>query len=156
MADLKLVMSDPKTGKSYQQEAPQKPFLGKKIGESVKGEIIDLTGYEFLITGGSDDSGFPMRKDIPKAGKAQVLEVSGVGVNNTKNYRKKKKKGLRVMKGMRQRITIAGNTVYDKTAQLNLKITKQGKTPLGKPAEPEKVTGEESKAEEKPSEKKAE
>lgn len=136
MADLKLVLGDPKTGKSYTKEVSQKPFLGKKIGETFKGELIDMTGYEFLITGGSDDSGFPMRKDIPKSGKARVLEVSGVGVNNKKKYRKKKKKGLRVMKGMRRRVTVAGNTVYEKTAQLNLKVLKMGKTPLDKPAAP--------------------
>lgn len=135
MADLKLVISDPKTGKSYQKEAPQKPFLGKKVGETVKGELIDMTGYEFLITGGSDASGFPMRRDIPLAGRTTVLEVSGVGVKNKKKYRKKKKKGLRTMEGMRCRVTVAGNTVYDKTAQINLKVTKAGKEPLGKPAE---------------------
>lgn len=136
MTDLKLVLSDPKTGKSYSKEAPLKPFLGKKLGDSVKGELIDMTGYEFQITGGSDDSGFPMRKDIPKSGKARVLEVSGVGVNNKKRYRKKKKKGLRVMKGMRRRVTIAGSIIYEKTAQVNLKVLKMGKTPLDKPAAP--------------------
>ncbi len=137
MADLKIVISDPTTGKSYQKDAPKKPFLGKKVGETLKGELIDMTGYEFLITGGTDDSGFPMRREIPLAGKTKVLEVSGVGVNNKKKYRKKKKKGLRTMEGMRQRVTVAGNTVYDKTAQVNLKVTKAGKEPLEKPAGPE-------------------
>lgn len=135
MADVKIVINDPKTGKSYQRDAPLKPFLGKRVGETVKGELLDMTGYEFLITGGSDASGFPMRRDILLAGKTQVLEVCGVGVRNKKKYRKKKKKGLRTMAGMRQRVTVAGNTVYDKTAQLNMKVVKAGNVPLEKPAD---------------------
>jgi len=63
MAEFKLVISDPKTGKSTQkevQDANAKKLMGLKIGQTFKGEIIDLTGYEFEIRGGSDSAGFMM------------------------------------------------------------------------------------------------
>ena len=49
------------------------------------------------------------------------------------NLQKVKKIG----KGMKQRKTVAGNTVHEKTSQVNLKVVKAGKGPLGedKPAE---------------------
>jgi len=67
MVDFKLSIADPKSGKTYQKEAKDKeaaPFVGKNIGEQIKGEIIGLAGYEFLITGGSDNCGFPMRREF--------------------------------------------------------------------------------------------
>lgn len=150
MVEFKIVISDPKTGKSYQREVKDqaaRPFLGLKIGATVRGELIDLTGYEFLITGGSDYCGFPMRRDLPGTGRKKILAVSGVGL---------KKKG----KGQKQRKTVCGNTIHEKIAQINLKIVKEGKEKLGKeeaPKEEKKVEVKEEKAaEEKPAEKKAE
>jgi len=139
MSEFKIVISDPKTGKSYQREAKDDSaagFTGLKIGHTVKGELIDLTGYEFEITGGSDKSGFPMRKDLPGSGRKKILAVSGVGL-------KKKDKGIK------QRKTVCGNTIGTNTAQINLKIVKQGKTPLE--PQPEEKTEPEKQAEEKPS-----
>lgn len=133
MAEFKIVIGDPKTGKSVQKEAKDdaaKAFLGLKIGDKINGEVLDLTGYEFEVTGGSDYAGFPMRRDVPGTLRKRILAVKGIGINNKKKYRKKKKKGLRTMKGMRQRKSMAGNTVYEKTAQINLKVLKHGKTPL--------------------------
>ena len=57
MAEFKLTLNDPKTGKAYKKEVKDqnaKVFLGKKIGDPIKGESIDMQGYEFEITGGSD------------------------------------------------------------------------------------------------------
>ena len=139
MTDLKLVLADPKTGKCYQREvkeAEAEVFLGKKIGEKVKGDSFELNGYEFEITGGSDSSGFPMRKDIEGVGRKRILVVKGVGVKRKK-------------KGQRQRKTVRGNTIGQKTNQVNLKILKYGKTKLGvaevKPTE----EGEKSDSKEK-------
>ncbi|MBW3022488.1 30S ribosomal protein S6e [Candidatus Woesearchaeota archaeon] len=134
--ELKIVLSDPKSGKSYQKvvkDADAKRFMGLKLGDAVKGEILNLPGYEFQITGGSDFAGFPMRSDIPGILRKKVLAVSGIGL-------KQKEKGLK------QRKTVAGNTIFEKTAQVNMKVTKEGKGPLGeeKPKE-----GEEPKAEAK-------
>lgn len=118
MVDLRVVISDPKTGKSVQRivkEENRKPFYGLKLGDKVKGELLDLTGFEFMLTGGSDDSGFPMRRDVQGTMKKRILALGGVGI------RKNLKKGQRVRK------TVSGNTVGLQTAQLNLKIEKAGK-----------------------------
>ena len=69
MVDFKLVISDPKTGKSYQREIKDpnsRKFLGLKINDAIKGESIDLTGYEFLVTGGSDNFGFSIKKEVTR------------------------------------------------------------------------------------------
>ncbi len=168
MAEFKVVIGD-KKGKCVQKEvkdADAKHFIGLKIGDKVNGELLGLTGYEFEITGGSDNAGFPMRSDMPGSARKKILAISGVGIDNKKKYRDKKKKGLRVMEGMRQRKTVAGNTIYDGIAQINLKILKAGSQPLAEapaaeapkegeaPAEAPKA--EEKPKEEKPAEKKEE
>jgi len=144
MAEFKLVISNPKDGKSYQKEVKDSDangFVGLKIGEKVKGELIDLTGYEFELTGGSDKSGFPMRFDVTGTQRKRVLAVKGVGLKAKR-------------KGMKQRKTVCGNTVHDGIAQINLKILKAGKAPLGAPAEKPEEPAEKPK--EKPAEKPAE
>jgi small subunit ribosomal protein S6e len=140
MVELRIVISDPKTGKSVQRivkEENVKPFWGLKIGDKVRGELLDLTSYEFTLTGGSDDAGFPMRRDVQGVGKRRILASSGIGIKR------------RLTKGQRIRKTVAGNTVGQQTAQLNLKIEKAGKENIF----PKK---EEAKAEEKSEEKKPE
>lgn len=145
MAEFKLVISDPKKGISVQKELKDnnaKVLVGKKIGEVVKGESIDFPGYEFQITGGSDSSGFPMRKDIEGSARKRITAVKGVGVKNKLRKPNPKKKGWRTIKGMRLKKNVAGNTIHEKTAQVNVKITKEGREPLfeEKPAEGSKET----------------
>ncbi len=121
MADFKLCISDPKTGKTVQREVKEddaQPFVGMMIGQAVKGETINLTGYEFVITGGSDKAGFPMRKGIKGIRKSFTIR-GGVGFRN-----KKKNQGLR------KRKTVCGAKINDNISQINLKITKQGKASL--------------------------
>src|SRR3989344_4722900 len=121
MAEFKLVLSNPKDGKSYQRSisgVDAQNLVGMKLGDKVKGEAIDLQGYEFEITGGSDFAGFPMRKDLEGTLKTKILTVSGVGVH-------------RKRRGQRQRKTVVGNTIHEKIIQLNLKVLKEGKSPLG-------------------------
>ena len=118
MADFKLTIGDPKTGKCYQRTASGNAaniFIGLKIGEIVKGESVDLAGYEFQITGGSDFCGFPMRKGIIGARK-RILAEGGVG--------------FRKFRGIRRRKTVCGEVINDKISQINLKILKHGKEPL--------------------------
>lgn len=120
MAEFKLVISDPKKGLSVQKEAKgdtTRRFLGLKINDTIKGEVIDLEGYEFQITGGSDDSGFPMRRDIEGIGKVGILSTRTTGLK-------------RIMKGQRKRKTVAGNTISSKTSQINMKVIKYGKAIL--------------------------
>lgn len=135
MAEFKLVIGDPKTGKSYQREIKDQEanfFVGKKIKENIKGESIGLQGYEFEITGGSDSSGFPMRYDVAGVARKRILAIEGVGL-------KKKDRGIR------QRKTVCGNRIHDKITQINLKILKEGKNPLGAPAAEETPAEEEKK-----------
>ncbi len=140
MVELRIVISDPKTGKSVQRivkEENVKPFFGLRLGDKVRGELLDLTGYEFMLTGGSDESGFPMRRDVEGIGKQRILATKGVGIR--KNMRR----------GMRIRKTVAGNTVNNQTAQLNLRIEKAGAENIF----PVKEAAE-KKAEDKPEQKK--
>lgn len=132
MAEFKVVIGT-KDGKCVQKvvsDNDAKAFLEKKIGDTIKGEAINLTGWEFKITGGSDKAGFPMRSDVPGSTRKKILAVKGVGLNNKKKYRGKNKKGKRVMKGMRTRKTVSGNTISLQTAQINVKAITQGSTPL--------------------------
>jgi len=130
MVEFKLVIGDPKTGKCIQKVTSNKRLVGMKIGEAIKGELVDLNGYEFIITGGSDYCGFPMRKDVDGFARKKILAVSGTGL-------KKKAKGIRVRK------TVCGNTIHPKIVQVNLKILTEGKEPLTPPSQKQ----EEKKAE---------
>ncbi len=119
MATFKLVIGQ-KNGTCVQKEvadAQAEFLLGKKIGDSVNGSDVGLSGYEFSITGGSDFCGFPMRKEIQGVLRKKIFAGKGVGV-------KPKGKGIRIRK------TVAANTIHDRTAQVNLKILKEGSTPL--------------------------
>ena len=147
MVKFKVIISDPKQGKSLQKEvdsAEVTAFKRRKIGDKIDGKALGYEGYELEITGGSDNSGFPMRKDVEGIARKRILIVSGVGL------RKKTRKG------MRKRKTVAGNTISLKTAQINLKVIKYGKAKLEfakKEAEGEaKEAPKEEKTEEKPKE----
>ena len=125
MVEFKINISDIKTGKTYKKEVKDddvKHFIGKKIGDKINGEVLDLPGYEFEITWGSDYCGFPMRKDVTGMARKAILTTAGLG-------NKYKRAGMRV------RRTVAGNTIYARTSQINLKILKHGKEPLEKKEE---------------------
>lgn len=116
MADFRIVVGDPASKKSYQkalqpQEAAK--LYGTKIGETVRGEVFGLDGYEFKITGGTDRNGFPMRSDAHGAEKRRILLTNGVGFHPER-------------KGERKRKTVHINTVDATIAQLNLKVMKSG------------------------------
>ena len=81
MANFKIIISDPTTGKSSVTEVKEnlaQPLVGLKIGEVFDGTIIGATG-KVMITGGSDTAGFPMRTDISGGAKKYVLLTKGVG-----------------------------------------------------------------------------
>jgi small subunit ribosomal protein S6e len=88
---------------------------GMKIGDIIKGEQIGLVGYELQITGGCDNSGFPMRKDISGPMKKKILIRKGLG------YKPKRK-------GERRRKTMRGDEIDYDTSLVNLKIIKYGKS----------------------------
>lgn len=113
MAEIKVVINDPKTGKSYQKSVTDDSLIGKQIRDKVDGEFLGLKGYELQITGGSDNAGFPMRADIPGAGRKEMLLSKGPGVHISK-------------KGCRVRKTVTGSTISERTAQVSVKVVKQG------------------------------
>jgi len=137
--EFKINIGDPKTGKTVQKVVSgdqAQAFLKKRIGEKVSGDLIGFPGYEFEISGGSDYCGFPMRRDVRGTARKKVLIVSGVGIRKN-------------VPGRKVRKTVAGNTVYSKTAQINLKVLKAGAQPL---VEKKEEAKEEAKTEEKPAE----
>ncbi len=117
---MKAVISDPKTGKSYQVELDKSKdslLIGKKIGEKVDGGALGLAGYSLEIRGGSDNSGFPLRKDISGSRKIAPILSGGTG------YRVK-------MKGTRKKKTVRGNTIAADTVQVNFKVLEHGRVKL--------------------------
>ena len=115
--------SGPGKGLSKQIEIDEKKsrlFEGMKIGESIKGGLIGFPNYEFEITGGSDASGFPMRKDVHGPVKKKILvSKKGIGYKPTR-------------KGQKRRRTVRGSEVSFDMVLLNLKVLKYGETELFK------------------------
>jgi len=132
--------------RTFHLEAEAESLVGMKLGEKIKGEDIspELAGYEFIITGASDKSGFPALQDVEGPGIKRVLLTKGKGM-------RAKKKGLRLRKSVR------GNTISADTIQINLKVSKEGKKPLeeifGKPKEEVKAKPEKKHEEVKEKEK---
>ena len=59
MVELKVVVSDPKTGRAYNVDASTGAagaIVGKRIGDEVDAGPLGLAGYKILITGGSDQT----------------------------------------------------------------------------------------------------
>jgi len=135
---MKLVISN-KEGKAKQIEIEDNvasSLYGTKIGDKVDGSKVDMEGYEFEVRGGSDDAGFPMRRDVQGSERKAILATSGIGLKIKR-------------KGMRKRKTVAGNTIGESTAQINLYVLKEGKTSLfEEPKAEEPAEGEEAPKEE--------
>jgi len=137
--EFKLVISDPKTGKAYQQEIKDekaKRFKGLKIGDEIDASFLGLQGYKLKITGGSDKCGFPMRKGVHGTGTKKLLLSGGVG------YRPKDK-------GIRRRKRVRGEVIDEDIAQVNVKIVQYGKKSIEellgiKTGESEKTENKES------------
>lgn len=119
MVNFKLVLSDPKTGKSEAAEikdAGAQALMGRKIGDVLDASAIGLSGM-IMITGGSDKAGFPMRSDTMGGGKNYVLLTAGVG------YRTKED-------GVKKRKLVRGGMINEETYQVNAKrVYEHPKTP---------------------------
>jgi small subunit ribosomal protein S6e len=117
MAKFQIVVSDPETGKSNVAEVEGSraaPLIGRRIGETIDGSVVGLSGYKVRITGGSDRDGFPMRPDVHGGVKKRVLLGGGVG------YRAHEK-------GIRRRKTVRGKTITEDITQINIKIIEKPK-----------------------------
>jgi small subunit ribosomal protein S6e len=118
MVEYKLVISEGGSSIARSVTDPQSAgFLGKRIGETVGGEVIGASGYTFRITGGTDKSGFPMRPDLPGARQSRLYVGEGLGFHAPRQ-------------GMRKRRTFRGNTISEDTVQINLVVDQKGPKPL--------------------------
>lgn len=119
--EFKLTINDKeKAFKHVVKEPEAAALVGLKIGDKVKGDSIGLPGYEFIITGGSDNAGFPMRRGIEGPERSKML--------------------FTLKNGSKKRKTVMGNTVAETISQINMKVEKKGSKPLG-----EEVKAEEKK-----------
>jgi small subunit ribosomal protein S6e len=119
MAKFKVIVSDPEAGTSKVvelEEARAVPFIGRKIGETVNGAVVDLPAHKLQIMGGSDKDGVPMRSDVHGGVRRNVVLSGGTGFNPQD-------------KGERRRKTVRGNVVTDEIVQINTKIIEKPKKP---------------------------
>jgi len=115
MAKFKVIISNPIDGKSKVvevEEARATPFIGKKLGETIDGVVVDMPATKLQILGGSDKDGVPMRGDVHGGIRRQVVLSEGAG------FKPKRE-------GERRRKTVRGNTITDEIVQINLKIVEQ-------------------------------
>jgi len=115
MAKFKIIISDPTDGKSKVvevEEARATPFIGRKLGETIDGVVVDMPATKLQILGGSDKDGVPMRGDVHGGIRRQVVLSEGAG------FKPKRE-------GERRRKTVRGNTITDEIVQINLKIIEQ-------------------------------
>ena len=112
MADFTVVVADPTDGTSYQQDVDGQDanrFVGRELGETVDGGAVGLDGYELKITGGSDETGRPMREDVSGSNIKELLLEGGVGFKPSRD-------------GERKRITVRGKKISNETAQINVTV----------------------------------
>ncbi|MEM0264479.1 MAG: 30S ribosomal protein S6e [Candidatus Methanomethylicia archaeon] len=120
MAKFKLVVSNPKNGKSKTFEVDEQRsayLIGLKIGDVIDGSIIDLPNLKLKITGGSDSSGFPMIPYLPGGKKYRILLSHPPGFHPKED-------------GLRKRKTVRGNTITSDIVQINTVIV-EGDLPDG-------------------------
>jgi len=116
MVEFKAVVSDPKTGKSYQTPVSghqANSLIGKGLGDEFDGIFVGLPGYKLVLTGGADGQGFPMRKDVDGPRRRKVLVSASRGFHPPRH-------------GQRRRKSYRGRTVSQDIVQLNMRISSHG------------------------------
>jgi ribosomal protein S6E (S10) len=112
-------------GKTFKVETENEDLVGHSINDKIEGKEFspDLEGYELLITGTSDKSGFMGSGEIDGPNMHKVLLGYGKGM-------KKKPKGEgkinRKPRGLRLRKTVRGKEISSFTVQINTKVLKEG------------------------------
>lgn len=117
MVEFKVVVADPKEGKSYQvpvSGSHANVLVRKRIGDEVDGMFLGLPGYKVSITGGSDKDGFAMRPEINSASRKRILVTESIGYH-PKDYH-----------GKREKRSFRGNEISPEVTQINVKITNYG------------------------------
>lgn len=116
MVELKIVVSDPKTGRAFNVDASggaAGAIVGKHIGDEIDAGVLGLAGYKIQITGASDRTGIPAKKSLPGAGRKRLLMTEGVGFHPK-------------MDGERRRKTIRSNEITSDFVQINARVTTYG------------------------------
>ena len=119
MAKFKVIVSDPETGTSKiveLEEARAAPFIGRRIGETMDGSVVDLPAHKIQLKGGSDKDGVPMIPNVHGGVRRKVVLSGGVGFKAKKS-------------GERKRKAVRGNVITDDIVQINIKIVEQPKNP---------------------------
>ena len=114
--ELKIVISDPETGKAYQQELKDDRairFKGKKLGDEISGSVLGLEGYTLKITGGSDRCGFPIKPGVHGTARPKILMTEGIGYHPKRKVRSKKR--------------VRGESIDEDITQVNTKVVKKGR-----------------------------
>lgn len=126
------------SGKTYKLETEAKSMEGKELHQKISGKELDLNpelknleDYEFEITGASDKAGFTALKSVPGTGLKRVLLSYEKGMKKRPRREGKKKRSNYTPKGLRLRKTVRGTVISPDIVQINLKIVKEGKKPLG-------------------------
>lgn len=120
MVEFKASIADPDTGKCYAvvlAKNKASTFIGKEIGDTLDGVFAGLPGYKITITGGTDEAGFPMRKDVEGAERKRILVTDSTGFHAQRD-------------GQRRRRMMAGRKVSQNIVQLNFVISQKGAKPI--------------------------
>jgi small subunit ribosomal protein S6e len=115
MAKFKVIVSDPQAGTSKVvelEEARASPFIGRKLGETLDGTVVDLPAHKVQLMGGSDKDGVPMRSNVHGGIRRAVVLSGGTGFKPNK-------------KGERRRKTVRGDVITDEIVQINMKIVER-------------------------------
>jgi small subunit ribosomal protein S6e len=129
MAEFKVVVADPKTGRAYNVDASggvAGALVGRRIGDEVDAGPLGLSGYRVQITGGSDRTGTPANRTLSGAGRKKILVAGG-----TTGYHPK-------MEGQRRRKMLRSKEITADFVQVNMRVTAYGEKPLAEifPAKP--------------------
>jgi small subunit ribosomal protein S6e len=121
-----------KNGKTYHLESEGKDLIEKSLRDKIEGTDIsnELSGYEFEITGASDNAGFTSMENVEGAGLKKVLLTYGKGMHKRPRREGKKPVSNFKPKGLRMRKTVRGKVISPAVVQINLKILKEGNKKL--------------------------
>ena len=126
MAKFKLILSDPMTGKSTASEiegSRAQALIGRSLGELIDGSALGIGQGKFLISGGCDKNGIPMRADVHGGVKKHIVLSSGPGFRPTRH-------------GERRRKLVRGRIISEETYQINFTTKKESEVAKQPPAEP--------------------
>jgi len=117
-----------KTGKTYKLELESEELIEKELNDKISGKILssNLEGYEFEITGASDNAGFTAHKDVRGTGLKKLLLTYGKAMHKRPKREGKKKLSNPKPKGLRLRKTVRGKVISPEIVQINLKVLKEG------------------------------